>query len=183
MVKNKKLMEGLKMKCAKLFTLSLIVLVLVCSIGTSVSAESSRDSVEKLLLLTKQDQIINQTFEQFKPLILQQFQQMSLTKEQSQIIDKYMGKMLDVMKEEMNWDQIKGDFIQIYTSVYTEEEIQEMIKFYQSPVGRKLIEKTPLIVQQSMALSQKYVQNILPKIQELTQEMAEEIKNNSKDVK
>ena len=171
------------MKNFKLFTLFLIVLVMIFSFGISASADSSRDSVEKLLLVMKQDQLMNQTFEQIKPLVLQQFQQMNLTQEQSQIIDKYMGKMFDVMKEAMSWDKIKDDFIEIYISVYTEEEIQELIKFYQSPIGQKLIEKEPLIIQQSMSLSQKYMMNLLPKIQEISQQMAEEIKNSSENNK
>lgn len=52
------------MKNFKLFILFLIVLVMIFSFGISASADSSRDSVEKLLLVMKQDQLMNQTFEQ-----------------------------------------------------------------------------------------------------------------------
>ena len=161
----------------------LIVLTLVFSFGVSATENSFHDSVEKLLLLMKQDQILNQTFEQIKPMVLQQFQQMNISKIQSLIIDKYMSKIFDVMKDEMSWDKKKEDYIQIYMSVYTEEEVQELITFYQSPIGQKMIEKMPMLIQQSMVISQKCLKNILPKIQELSQEMATEITNSSKNSK
>ena len=171
---------GQKMKCIKLFTVCLVIMILIFSFGLSANAACSRDSVEKLLLLTKVDQLMNQMYDQIKPMVLQQFRQMNLTKDQSQIIDKYMGKMFDVMKSEMSWDKIKDDFIQIYESVYSEEEIQDLIKFYQTPTGQKLIEKTPIVIQQSMAINQKYVMNIMPQIQEIAMELTEEISHSSK---
>ena len=159
----------------------LIVLTLVFSFGVSAKEMSSHDSVEKLLLLMKQDQLLNQTFDQIKPMVLQQFQQTNISTEQSQIMDKYMDKILDVMKEEMSWDKIKEDYIQIYMSVYTEAEIQELITFYQSPIGQKMIDNMPMLMQKSMVISQKCLKNILPKIQALSLEMATEITNSAKN--
>jgi uncharacterized protein len=159
----------------------LIVLTLVFSFGVSAKEMSSHDSVEKLLLLMKQDRLLNQTFDQIKPMLLQQFQQTKISSEQSQIMDKYMDKIFDVMKEEMSWDKIKEDYIQIYMSVYTEAEIQELITFYQSPIGQKMIDNMPMLMQKSMVISQKCLKNILPKIQALSLEMATEIKNSAKN--
>ncbi len=107
------------MKYVKIIAL-LMMFILVFSFGVSAKEDSFHDSVEKLLLLMKQDQILDQAFEQVKPMVLQQFQQMNLTKEQSEVINKYMGKIFDVMKDEMSWNKMKEDYIQIYMTVYTE---------------------------------------------------------------
>jgi hypothetical protein len=163
------------LKSLVLFT----VITLVFSLGLSAQEDTFRAPVEKLLLLMKQDQLVNQMFDQMKPVLAQQFQQMNLTEKQSAMVNKYYDQVFEVMKAEMSWEKIKDDFIQIYMAVFTEEEIQELIVFYQSPIGRKLVEKQPLLLQQSMALSQKYIQNILPKIQEITQEMIKEINSST----
>jgi hypothetical protein len=105
---------------------------------------------------------------------------MNISQEQSPVVEKYLNKMFDVVKEEMSWDKMKGDFIRIYMSVYTEEEIQGLISFYESPLGKKMIEKTPQLMEQSMAVGQKYVIAMMPKIQKVTEEMVAELLNEAK---
>ena len=161
------------MKTFKLVIL-VTVITLIFSLGVSAKEDTFRASVEKLLILMKQDQTIEQAFPQMKQLMQQQLQQMNIPQEQSPIIEKYLNKMFDVMKEEMSWNKMRDDYIQVYMSVYTEKEIQELIAFYKTPIGQKMVEKMPLLLEQSMTISQKYAKNMIPKIQEITQEMITE---------
>jgi hypothetical protein len=95
--------------------------------------------------------------------------------EQSPLVDNLLNKMFDLMKEELSWENMKEDFIQLYLSVYTEEELQQLISFYESPVGQKMIAKTPLLMQQTMAISQKHTANLIPKIQKMVSELVAEL--------
>ena len=56
----------------------------------------------------------------------------------------------------------------IYDKHYTHPEIQELIAFYQTPVGKKTITVLPLIAQESMEAGQKLgmqiAQNIIEKM-------------------
>lgn len=72
---------------------------------------------------------------------------------------------------------ICNNFIQLYMSVYTEAEINKLIVFWESPIGQKTIEKMPLIMQETTAISHKYIMKITPKIVEIAEEMAAEIRN------
>ncbi len=148
-------------------------------VNANPNADSYYESVEELLLLMKVDENLAYTFAQLRPILLEQFQAMmdgDVTSEQVQIMEKYMGEMLDMMEEEMSWEKIKDDFIHVYMSVYTEEEIQELIKFYQTPVGQKTIEQTPILMEQSMEISQKYLFATLPKLQSIAEKMEAELK-------
>jgi len=148
-------------------------------VNANPNADSYYESVEELLLLMKVDENLAYTFAQLRPILLEQFQAMmdgDVTPEQVQIMEKYMGEMLDMMEEEMSWEKIKDDFIHVYMSVYTEEEIQELIKFYQTPVGQKTIEQTPILMEQSMEISQKYLFATLPKLQSIAEKMEAELK-------
>lgn len=166
-----------RMKC--LFLMMLITLIF--SLNVAASGDTHRASVEKLLLLTKQDQLLEQTFPQIKQLVLQQIQQTELSQEQSRLMEEYFNKIFDVMKDEMSWDKMKDDFIQIYMAVYTEQEVNELIAFYESPIGQKTVEKMPQLMQESMAISQKYTMNMMPKILAIAEEMAAKIQNNSQE--
>jgi hypothetical protein len=156
---------------------------LVFSVGVFAKEDTHRAAVEQLMTLMKVDRIYEQMYPQIKQLVLQQLQQINTPQEQSPLVEKYFNKLFDTMKEEMGWDKMKEDFIQLYMSVYTEQEIQKLIAFYKTPVGQKAIEKTPVIMQQSMAISQKYLKNMMPKIQKIVEEMVTEITTKSKDEK
>ena len=148
-------------------------------VNANPNADSYYESVEELLLLMKVDENLAYTFAQLRPILLEQFQAMmdgDVTSEQVQIMEKYMGEMLDMMEEEMSWEKMKDDYIHVYMSVYTEEEIQELIKFYQTPVGQKTIEQTPILMEQSMEISQKYLFATLPKLQSIAEKMEAELK-------
>lgn len=163
---------------AKVIIIGLIFLV-GGLVNANPNADSYYESVEELLLLMKVDENLAYTFAQLRPILLEQFQAMmdgDVTSEQVQIMEKYMGEMLDMMEEEMSWEKIKDDFIHVYMSVYTEEEIQELIKFYQTPVGQKTIEQTPILMEQSMEISQKYLFATLPKLQSIAEKMEAELK-------
>lgn len=163
---------------AKVIIIGLIFLV-GGLVNANPNADSYYESVEELLLLMKVDENLAYTFAQLRPILLEQFQAMmdgDVTPEQVQIMEKYMGEMLDMMEEEMSWEKIKDDFIHVYMSVYTEEEIQELIKFYQTPVGQKTIEQTPILMEQSMEISQKYLFATLPKLQSIAEKMEAELK-------
>jgi hypothetical protein len=48
----------------------------------------------------------------------------------------------------------------IYASHFTEPELKEMLKFYQSPVGKKMIEEEPKALDQSMAAAAKWADSL-----------------------
>lgn len=60
------------------------------------------------------------------------------------------------------------DFVKLYTPIYakfyTEDDITELIKFYKSPIGKKVKETTPLVMEESMQVGQKWGQNLAEKI-------------------
>lgn len=116
-------------------------------------------------------------FGQFKGLLKNKFSQMGGSDEQMPILEKYDDKLLNVMKEDMAWSKMRDDYIDIYAKVYTEEEILDINKFYRSPAGKKMIEKMPQLLQETMTVTQKSMQKLIPKLQQISEEMAQEIQN------
>ncbi|MEJ8757890.1 DUF2059 domain-containing protein [Pontibacter sp. H259] len=50
--------------------------------------------------------------------------------------------------------------IPIYDKHYTHQEIKDMIALYKTPLGQKILEKTPLVMQEAMARGQEYGREI-----------------------
>jgi uncharacterized protein len=66
-------------------------------------------------------------------------------------------------------DRLVSMIVPIYDKHFTEEDIKAMIAFYESPVGKKMIEKLPLIMQESMVAGQQWAEEIGQKVQEKQQ--------------
>ena len=104
-----------------------------------------------------------------------QFAQMGGSESQKPVFKKYLGKMRKAFEEEMGWDKIKHNFVDIYTKTYTEDEIRGILKFYKSPVGRSYAKKMPQLIQESMGITKKIMPAFTQKMQVITREMVAEM--------
>ena len=55
--------------------------------------------------------------------------------------------------------EIGDGMAQIYASEFTEQELKDLVTFYKSPLGKKLIEAEPRAIGQSMAFMNSWAQN------------------------
>ena len=62
----------------------------------------------------------------------------------------------------------------LYATHFTAAELREVIKFYQTPVGQKFIQKLPEITQQGLAIGNRFGQEIA---RELQKQMIDELRN------
>ena len=65
--------------------------------------------------------------------------------------------------------------IEVYSNHFTEEEVKGLITFYESDTGKSMVRKMPMIMQDSMLVSQELMKDFLPKMQALSIEMQTEI--------
>lgn len=85
-----------------------------------------------------------------------------------------MAKMVtEFYQEFMPWDTVKPRIVRIYADMYTESELRELTAFYRTPIGQKLIDKTPEIGKAMMQMSQEL---LLPHMTELQQRMMARIR-------
>ncbi len=152
-----------------------MILSLFCSFANADKV-SHRAAAEELLLLTKVDKMLKPMWEQMEAMMEQQFAQMGAPEELRPVLNRYTGKLVKVMEEELGWAKMKNDYIDIYVKTYTEEEIRAISEFYKSPAGKKFIEKMPQLMKESMAISQNKMPTFMKKIQKISEEMANEIK-------
>lgn len=65
-------------------------------------------------------------------------------------------KFWDEIVNEFNGNEIIKLIVPVYEKHYTEDEIDQLILFYQSPIGKKMVEKMPLVMQESMEIGQNW---------------------------
>lgn len=81
--------------------------------------------------------------------------------------------MRDFLNKYMSWAVLKDDMAKLYQEAFSEAEIGELNKFYESPVGKKSIEQMPTLMGKGMGLAQERMKDHLPELQEALKAAAE----------
>lgn len=134
-------------------------------------SDSHKAAALKLLDVTNTAELLEQTTTQMTGMFSAMSQRPGLNEDQKKIIQDYQQKATELLKSELTWDKLKDEFVQLYTEVYTEPELKELTRFYETPVGKKMLQKTPELMARSMQISQQHVQRLVPQMQQLMMQM------------
>lgn len=88
-------------------------------------------------------------------------------KKREQIIK--LGK--EVMEEVMAWSEIKQDMIKIYAAVYSEEELDRVLKILANKDVQLMLEKQRALIGPSLKIGTKYGQRMIPILMKRMQEL------------
>lgn len=66
-------------------------------------------------------------------------------------------------KDPKNIDFFEKEIITLYKKYYTAEDIDALLKFYKTPIGKKMIQVTPVLLQESMSIGEKWGRDIAQK--------------------
>jgi len=79
---------------------------------------------------------------------------------------------LDLILAEMSYENIKSEYVAVHAEVFTAAELQGLLAFYRSPVGRSWAEKQPEVNMRLMQISQGKMAKLMPRImEEMTKNM------------
>lgn len=73
-------------------------------------------------------------------------------------------------KAEMSSDELMKEIAAVYSKYYSEEEMMDLIQFYNSPIGQKTLEITPALTGETMQIGQRYGMQVVQKISEKMKE-------------
>lgn len=148
----------------------LLCLMLTCSTAYSGEKEH-RALAEELIKITDGDTVMEKMKAQVTMIFQQIASQMNIQEADKPKLEKYSARFDAILKEEMSWEKVKTQYLDLYTSVFTEEEIKGLVDFYKSDLGKKFTAKMPELMQKNMNVARTYMQGVVPKLEELTEEM------------
>jgi hypothetical protein len=116
--------------------------------------------------------IQQQVRQQEKEMTANQPESANLTPEQQAALDKLTSHFLEKAMSIYTVDEMLDDMAGIYQKHFTREDVNAYIAFYSTPAGQRLLQVTPVIMQE-------YVPVVMQRVQErskaLTDEMSKEI--------
>jgi hypothetical protein len=153
----------------KLAVVSTVILLAVAGAARADEA-SKKTKIEELFQLTNVDRMVGQILGQVRSMQTAQTERMAMSAEARSRTHEIQDRIQALIARALSWDKIKPEYIALYAETFTEEEIDGMLAFYKSPAGRAMLEKMPVLMQRSMALSQRMMQEIQPEMTKIIEE-------------
>ncbi len=150
--------------------------------GTNAQAEPrpSEESIRHLLDVMQAQKLVQAISEQmdsmFAGMLKKQLEGQAVTPEQQQAIEERQQAAKILIKDLLSWDSMEHMYLKVYSETFTQAEIDGMTQFYSSPTGQAVIAKLPQATKSSMAEVQQRVQQMMPKLQQMAKDAAEQVK-------
>jgi len=94
-----------------------------------------------------------------------------VTEQHPEIPEADMALFREAIRKNMDIENLRNQYAAIYKRYFTQEEIVGLIKFYESPLGRKSINANQQITQEHQAISVAYFESLQ---NEVIKELVEE---------
>ena len=153
-----------------------VMALLLAMAPAAETQQSKREMVEEMMLLMDVDAMVDTMYSQMDQMMQGMGREMGLKPEDQPLFDKYTARMTAIMKAEVSWQKMKEPMIAVYQNYYTTQELADMLAFYKSASGQSMLKKMPEVMKASMVVSQDMMKSVIPQIQQLSQELAEEVK-------
>jgi len=149
---------------------------LVCASGqVFADAASHAASAETFLKLAHADKLGTPVYMQVQQMFAQRFEQTKAPAAKKALLETYQAKANTALDQAIGWDKLKPDMVKLYTANFSESELNDLVKFYQSPLGKKVLEKMPQLTQQSAQMTQAKLESAVPVVNKLLEDMTAQL--------
>jgi len=161
----------------------ILVAIALFALPVAVCAQpASPASVERLLAVSHAEQLMKSVQQRQGVVMDSVLRQVEATRARQ-------GKMLSAedkarmraaadkaraaMAEEMGWEKLRPLIVQVYSESFSEEEIQGLIAFYESPTGRMFVERMPQVTERMLRVIGERIGPMMQRLQRsLTEDAA-----------
>ncbi|KAA1150028.1 DUF2059 domain-containing protein [Pseudoalteromonas sp. FUC4] len=154
----------------------LLLSLLIFSSSLYAEQNTKQQKIDELINVMNMDAMVDSMYGQVEGMMKGMSDQMGVKPSEQAIFDKYYSDMTTVLKTEMSWAKMQPMMVNVYDKHFSEQEIADMLAFYKTDTGQKILEKMPVVMQESMQMSQGLIQDAMPKIQAIAGKLSEELK-------
>ena len=155
-------------------TLAAILCMLLVPLA-ALGAPASDASIERFLKLTEAEKNLEAaqqySEEMMQQAVREQNQRRMMSPEMQIKLREAMQKSAQAMREEMSWANMKPLMVRIYAENFTQEEVDGLIAFYESPAGKAFAKKMPVVMEKSMMMMQERIGPLMQKMEAKMQEV------------
>ena len=146
--------------------ITFIILLLISSTSFSQTDSAKVKDIKKLLE-------VSGTVKMVKTMMTQYIGMIKTNPAYKDVPDSYFDKVLTMI----DYDEFVALYVPVYDKHFTHSEIKAIIAYQESPIGKKVIEKQPLIMTESMQIGQAFGEKLGMKVYQILQDEKAKEKN------
>lgn len=162
------------------FRLTALILLAALSSAALAATEKHMQYAEKLLELTHADRLAVPVYAQVQQMFADRFVEAKASANKQALLESYQAKANATLDTAIGWGQLKSSLIKLYTEEFNEPELKQMVDFYQSDLGRKMLAKLPKLNHASAQMAQTRLEQVAPEVNKLLDEMTADLTGKKK---
>ena len=125
-----------------------LCLLLACTVPLAAWSEDAkpvsghREAAQELLRLMDAEKNAAAAAQAFLDVIVRQNAQMQ----------DFRDVLVKWANDTLSWDRMEPRMTDLYMRTFTEAEIREIIAFHKTPTGQKMLQQTPMLMQEGMKI-------------------------------
>jgi hypothetical protein len=122
---------------------------------------SQRALAGKLVDLTNGKDTMRAGFNAVIDGVIENMHQHGMPQEGVDEIKAAVGRWYDA---EINFDDIRPKMVDVYVKDFSEDDLKQIVAFYESPVGQKTIKNLPGVMREGSMIAQEYTKSKIPSL-------------------
>ena len=149
------------------------VVVTLVAFGPAAHAQTKKPSAASMQVARQLIKVTNTTAV-FDPLIAGVVEQAKLLLlQQNPDLGKDLNEVALKLREQLKprFSQITDEVALLYAQTFTEQELKNILAFYKTPTGQKLLQKQPKVIDASMSFAQTWANKLSDEVLAKMREM------------
>ena len=134
---------------------------------TSFANSEAEVEAAKLMKVMNMDKVMNDSMSNMVDIQIQQ----------QPTLAPFKSVMMKFFQKHMSWESLEFEFIYMYSQAFTAKELKELTAFYETPTGKKTIEKMPQLMAQGAQIGSARVQENMAELEAMIKEESERLKH------
>lgn len=148
--------------------------LLVASLPLSAAEPAHEAAAERFLKLARADQMATPVYQQVRQAFAERFAEDGGGDRQA-LLERYQARANAALDSAIGWKILRPQMLKLYTDTFSQQELEELIRFYESPVGSKVMQKMPMLSAESARVTQEQVLQAAPEVNRLLEQMSTEL--------
>ena len=163
------------MSMLRVFSVCTALILSLASVAANADQASHARNAERFLQLANADRLAVPVYAQVQQMFAQRFAETQAPENKKALLERYQAKANTALDQAIGWKKLEPELVSLYTSQFTEQELAGLIEFYESPLGKKMLDKLPELNARSAQLTQKKLEAAVPEVNKLLAEMTAEL--------
>jgi hypothetical protein len=134
----------------------------------ALAVPPSPESIDRLLAATQVEKNLQQmqgaSERMLRGAAAQRTGGRQLSVDERQRMDAAVERVVGAMRQEMSIERMRAQMARLYTETFTQEEIDGLIAFYQTPAGHAFVAKMPAMMQKSAQLMRERMDPLMRRL-------------------